>query len=235
LRPAAEAAAADFALHYYLGAALEETKNHADAASEYRKATTIVPESAAAWFGLSVATLGLGQDAESDAALRRAAAVDPRPVWAFARARSAWRMKMDAAVIRDVDAGLASPSAQADAVSYAAILAAVSSWRLKQPDLALGVVSDARSRTDNDAWPARILDFALGKLDGAALVREAKGGGESTEARAYVGLRLLFEGRQDDAMTHLRWVRDRGDKGYVEYDMVVEVLTEIEKSQPKAR
>jgi hypothetical protein len=38
-----------------------------------------------------------------------------------------------------------------------------------------------------------------------------------TEAHTYVGMDLLLEGRVDDAREHFAWVRDYGNKRFIEY------------------
>jgi hypothetical protein len=178
---------------------------------------------------LSVARLGLNDRSGADQALQRAVEADARPVWAYNRARLAWRMQLDAVIIDDVTSAMKQRVMDPVTTGYAALLAAAASWRLQQSELATGLLRDARVNTGDAAWTARVLDFALGRITAATLLGAAKTNARATEARAYVGLRWLFDGRRADAMPHLNWVRDRGDRNYVEYQMVTEVLKRLKQ------
>ncbi len=52
-----------------------------------------------------------------------------------------------------------------------------------------------------------------------------------TEAHAYVGLDLSLKGNTEAAFNHLRWVKENGNKNFVEYALA---LTEIERLESSA-
>ena len=218
----------DFGLHFYLGSVLLEQGEYAGAARELSRATELVPDSAPAWFRLSVARLTLGDREGSDEALQNATAADARPAWSVNRARAVWPMGLDAVVLDDVASAAAGQQMDAETAAYAALLAAASSWRLRQPELAAPLVRSAHANTDEGTWTRRVLDFASNQIDGNTLIRTAVTNGELTEARAYVGLRAALAGRTREGRPHLVWVRDRGNKDYVEYAMATTVLKELD-------
>jgi tetratricopeptide (TPR) repeat protein len=151
LRPAAAAAPDYFGLQYYLGSALIEAKDYEGAAEASQIATTLSPDSGRAWLQHSVALLGLDRLAASDAALARAAEADPRSVWFFGRAGAAWRQGRDRVAIDDVAAGRLS-EVSAHGRAYAALLAALASWRVREPELAVPLLMEAREAADNGTW-----------------------------------------------------------------------------------
>lgn len=51
-----------------------------------------------------------------------------------------------------------------------------------------------------------------------------------TEARAYIGMKALFEGRAAEGVEHLQWVAKNGSRHYTEYQMALGELKRI-KSQ----
>ncbi|MEO7189710.1 MAG: DUF1570 domain-containing protein [Vicinamibacterales bacterium] len=224
LRPAAASAPEDFGLQFYLGSALLEAQDYKDAAEASRKAAAIAPGSGSAWSQLSSALLALGQAADSDAALVRAARADSLTEWTYVRAQAAWRFGLDRAVIDDVAATMKLGRVDGQTSAYAALLAAVASWRLRQPAQVMPLLTQARRNTDEREWTTQVLEFALGHMQGADLLRRAKTNGEQTEAHAYWGLKLLFDGQREAAMPHLTWVRDRGAHEYAEYEYVRDVL-----------
>lgn len=60
------------------GNAAMRARDPAAALEQYREATTIDPESAAAWFGVYMAAGALGEEDEAAAALERARDLEPR-------------------------------------------------------------------------------------------------------------------------------------------------------------
>jgi lipoprotein NlpI len=49
-----------------------------------------------------------------------------------------------------------------------------------------------------------------------------------TEAHAYIGLDLSLEGRDEAALTHLKWVRENGNRNFVEYPLALGEIARIE-------
>ncbi|MEN3336863.1 MAG: hypothetical protein V7647_539 [Acidobacteriota bacterium] len=47
---------------------------------------------------------------------------------------------------------------------------------------------------------------------------------DRTEAHAYVGMDLLLKGHPEDARRHFEWVRDYGNKRFIEYTLALAEL-----------
>ena len=56
-------------------------------------------------------------------------------------------------------------------------------------------------------------------MDEEALLAAATDNDKRTEARAYLGLALALAGRPEQARPHLHWVRDHGNRTFIEYDI----------------
>lgn len=52
--------------------------------------------------------------------------------------------------------------------------------------------------------------------------------GQRTEAHAYVGIRAALAGRRDEAIVHLQWVKERGNRDYVEHRLAVRELSRLQ-------
>jgi hypothetical protein len=109
-----------------------------------------------------------------------------------------------------------------------ALAAVVAGWRLGQPADVAAIVADAKQVVNADSWLAALLEFASGALPADKLVSRAKDDGQRTEAHAYVGIKAAVDGKKDDALVHLRWVKEKGRKGYVEYDWALDELKRLE-------
>ena len=56
-----------------------------------------------------------------------------------------------------------------------------------------------------------------GELTADRLMEIAATNDQKTEARTYVGMDLLLKGGVQDAREHFMWVRDYGNKRFIEY------------------
>jgi tetratricopeptide (TPR) repeat protein len=123
----------------------------------------------------------------------------------------------------------------------------------KEPDAAyiiiLGVLALRREARQHDAaeflrqwgpkvdaarWPAPVITY-LQRGDADALLAAAKQPGERTEARAYLGVDLLAQGKHAQGLEILRQVLREGEPGYYEYDLAYHELRRLGLAQPGDR
>jgi hypothetical protein len=117
----------------------------------------------------------------------------------------------------------------AESVSYLAFVGAICLRRLNRPAEADAMLASARPALPPGSWTSRVMDFMQGKLEPRAFVSSAKGVDEQTEAHAYVGFAALQEGRQADALEHLRWVKDHGTRTFYEYRLASSELERLKR------
>jgi lipoprotein NlpI len=110
-----------------------------------------------------------------------------------------------------------------------AFLGAISLWRLDRRAEADALLAEVRPDLAADSWPLVVMDFVQGKLAADRFLSKARDVEQQTEAHAYVGFKLLHEGRRNEALTHLRWVKERGTSAFVEHGMAVAELKRLEK------
>lgn len=79
------------------------------------------------------------------------------------------------------------------------------------------LLEEAKTECDPAVWPYPIVRHLLGELSAQALLNLATDDDKKTEAQAYAGINLSLSGKPEEAITHLRWVKDHGNKGFVEY------------------
>src|SRR6266446_348708 len=83
-------------------------------------------------------------------------------------------------------------------------------------------------------WPAPILQYLLGRLDGEALmaatanVDDSKRKSQECEARFYTAARLIAVGRNSAARPLLEKARDECPRNYIEYDAALAELTKLQ-------
>ncbi|NOT54482.1 MAG: hypothetical protein HOP18_07750, partial [Deltaproteobacteria bacterium] len=86
------------------------------------------------------------------------------------------------------------------------------------------LLDDAAANCNTSAWPYPVIRYLRRDLSVDDLLAAATDPDKKTEARAYLGLDLALAGKQDEAMTHLQWVKDNGKKDFSEYAFAVNEL-----------
>ncbi len=79
------------------------------------------------------------------------------------------------------------------------------------------LLDEAKAKCDASAWPYPVLRYLSGELPSQALLNLAVDIDKKTEAQAYIGLDLALAGKRDEALPHFVWVKDNGNKGFIEY------------------
>jgi tetratricopeptide (TPR) repeat protein len=89
---------------------------------------------------------------------------------------------------------------------------------------ARGILDEAASRLNTAAWPYPVVAYMRGELTADRLMEIAATNDQKTEAHTYVGMDLLLKGRVQDAREHFVWVRDYGNKRFIEYALALAEL-----------
>ena len=111
---------------------------------------------------------------------------------------------------------------------YGAIVAAIADDSRGKTEDAHAVLAEAAGKLEATRWPVPVITFLRGKMTAEALVVAAKDNSEQTEAHAYVGIQAAMNGHRDEALAHLGWVRDHGDKGFSEFTQSLATLRRLQ-------
>lgn len=227
---AAETGPPNFPAAYYRANGLYASGNFEAALKAFDTAVELRPGSAPAWFGLSIASMALGRQAQADVMLERARALDPRPRWYATRALEAVKHHQDAVALSDARTFIDMAGLSEETSAYAAFLGVIASRRLGTPEHGQALLARVSAVLDTKSWAKVVADYMAGVLDDAEFLRRARDDGQRTEARTYIALRLLHLGRRDEALVHLEWVRDKGERNYTEYDLALSELARLARS-----
>ncbi|MBK7704699.1 MAG: tetratricopeptide repeat protein [Acidobacteria bacterium] len=74
------------------------------------------------------------------------------------------------------------------------------------------------------AWSTQILRYFDGQMTADELLALANNNDMQTEAHAYIGEMLLSENKRAEAFEHFNWVRENGNKAFLEYIISLEEL-----------
>jgi len=89
---------------------------------------------------------------------------------------------------------------------------------------ARAILDEATARLNTAVWPYPVVAYMRGELTADRLMEIAATNDQKTEAHTYVGMDLLLKGRVQDAREHFVWVRDYGNKRFIEYALALAEL-----------
>jgi lipoprotein NlpI len=92
---------------------------------------------------------------------------------------------------------------------------------------ARAILEEAAKKSDTGAWPYPVIRFMKGELGAEELLQMTDDTGKKTEAHAYAGMDLLLKGKSDEARKNFEWVREYGNKRYLEYPLALAELARL--------
>ena len=230
LASAAEDAKEDFEAQYFLGEALRQTGRYEESIKQYDRTVALNRQSPDAWFGLSLATMSMGRQSQSQAAMRQVQFRYADPYWYASRAEYALGLGQNEVAARDAREYLNAAGWADEAAPYAAFIGAIAHWRLQQTAEAEALLADAARAVPPKSWVATVVQYLQGGLTEDAFLDRARDDGQRTEAHTYAGLRVLIAGNKEAARKHFLWVKERGDRNYSEYALAFAELKRLESA-----
>lgn len=90
------------------------------------------------------------------------------------------------------------------------------------------VLIDCASRCDATSWPYPITHYLRGEIPETTLINSATDNDKMTEAHAYIGMNQSLLGQFQEALKHFRWVKESGNRDFVEFRLALSESTYIE-------
>jgi lipoprotein NlpI len=83
-------------------------------------------------------------------------------------------------------------------------------------------------KVDKAEWVYSVLRYLNKEITEAELlVIAANSQDKQTEAYCYIGLNRLIQGKTQEAITNLNWVKNNGNKNFTEYGFAVKELERL--------
>jgi tetratricopeptide (TPR) repeat protein len=221
-----------FTAHLYLAGMLRTAGRYEDAMRAAERAVALDRESTHAWNELSLSAMASGRDKDADDALAQIMKRDSDPVWYRNRTYDAYALGRDEAVVRSATAYTRAAGEGNQSSPYVGYAAALASMRLGRQSDAAAMLKKVEDSVSLGSWQSFIAQFLQGQLSAEKVLDKAKSDGERTEAHAYIGALNAALARKEEALVHLRWVKEHGLKNYVEYRMAMADLDRLEIKRP---
>jgi tetratricopeptide (TPR) repeat protein len=205
-----------------LGAAMvcADKEQHARAFEFYEQVVSLEPKHAMAWNGRGLAAFNLERLDEAVASFERS--VDDQPVNGFFYEALAWGemcANKKASAIQSAKESLLMYS-QTDASSiYPTLIIYFCALELNDIKNAQRALRYAVKNHEPKQWPAPVIYYLNDSIDSRELLSCVVNSAEETEAHVYIGLRLMHENQQDQALLHLQWAAEFGDAAVFEYSL----------------
>lgn len=203
---------------------------HDDGIESVKRAVHLNPNFADGWINLARWYGSLGRYDEAVDAFTAVTRIVPKwPQAYFERSMVNLYLGKSEAAASDARTLLNLTDWHSDRAEYMVIIAAISYRQAGKSDEAKGVLDLSAKRSNTAAWPYPVIGYLRGDLTAEALLTLAGSNNDRlTEAHGYLGMDLLQKEQKDGALQHLVWVRDHGNKRFVEYTLATLELKRLE-------
>jgi tetratricopeptide (TPR) repeat protein len=177
---------------------------------------------------------GMGRYEEAAAAYSQVTKIIPKwPQTYFERSQDNLYLGKYEAAATDARTYLELTDWHSDRAQYMVIVATLSYRGAEKASDAKDMLELAVKRSNSALWPYPIITYLRGELAADALVALAGNNNDRlTEAHGYIGMDQLLKDQKDEAVSHFKWVKEHGNKSFVEYILASIELSRIESGGP---
>ncbi len=213
-----------------LGVARFRLGNHEEGLKFISEAVRIFPKYTNAYINLGAFYKELGRYEESIEAYSEAIRLVPKlPHTYLSRSHNYFYLGKGEAAAEDAKAYLDYTNWNGDLAQFMVITAVLGYRQAGLNSEAEVLLSQAPKRLEVVAWPFPVISYLKGEMSAQQVVNLADNNDRMTEARVYLGIDLIRQGKQREGIAHLQWVKDHGNRRFVEYPMALAELNRIER------
>lgn len=219
--------------HLHYAHVLVQEDQHEKAIKSYLEAIKLNPKVARTFSDLGYAYLSLGRDEKAIEAFNQSTELDLRNPYLY-RTRSYLYLRLARGSLAAFDARmyLRQQGWEDDHSAYMALALYFGLRQSKFATQATNVLTEASTKLAASDWPYPVIRYLQRQLTEQELLALATDNDKLTEAHAYIGLDLSLSGTSSEALPHLHWVRENGNKNFIEYPLA---LAEIERIEAKRK
>ena len=220
---------------FYYAEDLSQSGKYEEAVKYYQQAITLKPDLGSLHAGLGFTYAALGQKKNAVEEFRQALQLDPTSQ-DYYHGRSFTYLGQGRGPLATTAALLAlNLQGWRDETSMYMALTAHFGYREAHNDAeANGILKKASAMVDTTQWPYPVIRYLQHEITAQELLSQATDNDKQTEAHAYLGLDLSLTGKRDEALAHLRWVKENGNKQFYEYPLALAELSRLEGNSGRA-
>ncbi len=215
----------DFLIRARLAQVYLKKEAFEEAAVHLGRAVVIKADHPFTWFNLGVAELQLSRYDSASDAFAKGLKLMPSDA-------QAWSMKCQAEIyqfhaetaISDATEYLRLSSSSERHYPYILLVVWMGNRLLDKNAEADFAVKEMSEKVDASSWTAEIARYISKKISREEFLLRATNVDQKTEANAYIGIDLVLSGQKSLALPYLNWVKQNGNKKFVEYKLALTFL-----------
>lgn len=225
----------NYLAHYYYAGTLRAEKQYEEAIASYQRSIALKPDASPAFSGLAYTYLQSGREDDAVRTLTQGLGVNPRNDYFYRTLAYIFLgRRMGQTAVNYAVGYFVLKGWREDHSHYMAL---VKYFGLRQAERAVDaakVLEEATSKLDATEWPYPVIQYLKHSLTLEDLLTQANSQDKLTEAHTYVGLELSLNGDRSAALDHLRWVKENGNRNFVEFPLALAEITRIEAATAKS-
>ena len=221
----------NYLAHYWLGRMFLRDKKYDEAIKSYQQSVSLRPDLAFTYTGLGYAYLDAGRTDDAFRAFNDGLRLNPKDESFYHSLAYVSLQNGQGQLAVNYAVGYLHLQGWQD--EHAPYLALVKYFGLRQVHRELDAqkaLDEAIAQITNTAWPSPVFQYLKHSMTLTELLaRAGTDNDQLTEAHAYAGLEFSLAGERELALEHLRWVREKGNKNFVEYPLALAEIGRLEK------
>jgi len=225
----------NYLAHYYYAGRLRAEKHFEEAIESYKQALLLKPDASLTLTSLGYAYLQSGKDDDAIQTFTRGLRVNPREDYFYRSLANIFlQRRMGQTAVNHAVGYLILKGWREDYSAYMALVKYFGLRQAERRDEAAKALDEAGDKLDNTAWPYPVIQYLKHRLTLQQLIALADNQDKLTEAHAYTGLELSLNGDRAAALEHLRWVKENGNKAFVEFPLALAEIARLEAAPAQA-
>ena len=215
----------DYSMRGMLAGAYYKKEAFSESVIHFRRVVELKPNEAIGLFTLGEVELRLMNYAFASEAFAKGLIIktNEAPAWAMKAEAELNQLQAEKA-ISDANEFLKIAGPSDTHFTYVLLMIWIGNKMINKSVEADFALTEIIEKTDNNAWSADIARYLKGKITREQFLLKATDGDKKTEANAYIGIDLFLSGKRTEAVPFLKWVKENGNKQFVEYRFALSFL-----------
>jgi len=205
------------------------------AKKEYDRAIALDPKDATAYANRGNVWSDKKEYDKAIADYDKAIALDPKSALVYISRGSAYVCTSRDGAASDARTYLSLQGWRDDRSLYAILIGHFGHRQMHRDAEARQILDEAASKGNTSAWPYPVIRCLRREIDEKALLDAAGDNDKMTKARTYLGLDHSLSGHPEEALPHLRWVKEHGNESFIEYGIALAEIDRIEGRKAEVR